>query len=237
MKKLIYLLLLMPIMAWGQCFELGVNAGEACNSNPCTPNVSEPQPSISTPTLSIKALYNNDKNWQLGISADYVQLSYNKDCNMCNLPIITNRAAAHDAKTTIVPKTAIPVKAFINKKIFIKTFELYGGVSVGYVLSFNQEYGTNGVADVVQTRNVKAGGMLAGVQIGGSYPISKRMSMNAEISANYMLVNNEYYAYQVYNYPITIGFRYKVGRHISSPTIYRGKHTHNSRKAVRLDRN
>lgn len=237
MKKLLLILFIVPMVAIAQKVELGLDGGCVVNSAPL--NMNAATTSAFTPTISLKALYNTDNGLQIGLCADMMQLSYNLPNINQPIPSYSNyyNGVTHGTSKYYIAKAAVPVKAFINKTIYVKSFELYGGVSVGYVYSFNKLYATESGDVVSNPRNVRAGGMTVGAQIGGNYPITKRVSMNAEVSGNYLSLSNDFYAYKIYTCPITIGFRYKIGNSMKSTTSCKAKHSHYSRKMFREDKN
>ncbi|MEI8278687.1 MAG: hypothetical protein WCG87_02920 [Bacteroidota bacterium] len=236
MKKLLLILFIVPMVAIAQKVELGLDGGCVLNSAPIGMNIATP--SAFTPTVSLKALYKTDNGLQIGLCADMMQLSYNLPNINQPLPSYSNYSGVtHGSSKYYIARTAVPVKAFINKTIFVKSFELYGGISVGYVYSFNKLYATETQDAAGSPRNVRAGGMTMGAQVGGNYPITKRVSMNAEVSGNYLTMSNDFYAYKIYTCPITVGFRYKIGNLPKTSSCLKVKHSHYSRKAFRDDKN
>src|ERR1035437_4024602 len=84
MRNMIFLILalLATTSLFAQKFEIGVNGGIGYNTAPSidkssfsSPITSNEKPSSLSLATSIKALYNYHK-WQLGIEADFMNLSY-----------------------------------------------------------------------------------------------------------------------------------------------------------------
>jgi len=197
------------IAAFGQNFQIGLNGGIGYNTAPgiisesSIAPVSQKHSDVSS-LAAIKAMLDHNK-WQYGIQAANMQLSYKAHENGVFMP-----GTGYPISTTsvFISKEAIPVKLFVNRKIAFQHLETYAGISAGYVLA--KDCQDPAALAEEYYNHVNGNGFSAGLQIGGTYFITKRIGVNAEIGGDYMAITIGAATYKLYEFPATVGIRYRL---------------------------
>ena len=211
---LIILALFVGSSLFAQKFEIGLNGGMVFNTAPSIPNSPAPfytmkeKPSQISAAASLKAL-NMHKKWQYGIEIACMPLSYK--ISMGRYYLIDSQIVkvfGKDETTSTLSKPAIPVKAIFDRVVVLKKLKVYGGISAGYVFVTNthiphSEFGTDYITP-------QGHGITVGLHTGGTYLVSKRTGINAEVSADYMLLTIGGVSYNLFAFPFTFGIRYRI---------------------------
>jgi hypothetical protein len=197
-----------------QTFELGINGGVVSTNGSPTVSTSgsfndafcdQHAAALTTAGVSVKAMYNY-KKWQLGVGADYTNIKYNYAFYQ------DGYAGFFLTGKTTKTESLIPVKLFLNRKFICHKWENYVGVAAGYVLKITGD--DKAITEFSTDAGRHRYGIIAGVQAGTTYFISKKIGINAQAVADYMpvLVEKAYSHEKIklINYPITIGLLYKL---------------------------
>ena len=215
MRYLIFslLTLLGTTATQAQKFEIGVNGGIGFNTKPditaehtffSSPN----DHSGFTPVASVKAMWNHNK-WQYGVEAGFRELSYKPNNDFGPLFVIGGSyESLSPTPQVFISKAAFPIKAFANRKFAGRHFESYVGISAGYVLATQCE-DPNALAEKYFDK-VNGNGFSVGVHGGTTWFFSKRMGLNAELGADYMILTVGAATYKLVAFPGTLGLRYKI---------------------------
>lgn len=201
MKKLLTLLLFIPVIASAQKIELslsgGYNAQQKNNYNPGSEYIS----SLSA-ALKIRSL-------QLGISGDVI---FGNEY----LTTSINNQRLH---TSVKPIVVVP-RFFANKVISILKVSLHGGVTAGMHLSHINITQT-GLPEPNITEQ-KGQGLVLGIQVGGGYYFNDNIGVFCEVSGRYNRIRNKFTApdYPIatkidrgyLSLPVMIGVKYKVAK-------------------------
>lgn len=204
------LLFAIATIVFAQKFEIGLNGGIGNNT---VPTISDTYPFNShkkappASAVGLLKLAYNYKKWKFGIEADYINLS----CEFVQAQyylINGQLVQLYSGKTVnaTLGNPALPVKLFANRRIAFKHLETYYGISAGYVFLRNGFIPLATEWSPVSPSNY-GHGLCAGLQIGGTYFISKHFGLNAELQGNYMSLYHD--DYQLYEFLGTLGVRYR----------------------------
>lgn len=238
MKKLLLsFILAVPALAFAQKYELGVSGGY----NYCG------RPSISMPPMysfidregkggyavgvSITKNLKNKKAGDLGYKRSVWQVGLKLDAQQIRVRgIIYNNMVMYlgnelhsfaplKQQTIRLAEPAVSPMLFINRKLNFSKSHLYFGVCAGPAFTIIQPERSSYNGDVYLPKGV---GYTVGGQIGYTRDISKRFSLNAELSGRYYNISitdrqGKTNSYEVTSWedivaPITIGLRYNFGR-------------------------
>jgi hypothetical protein len=204
--------LLLVQTASAQKIEFGANGGISYNTAPQVYTQGAEayvnrKASELTLAGSIEAKYIRHA-WEYGVKVEYRELSYqeqplfwllNQYLPMGIGPVDYNKAD--------IAKPAIPVKLFVNRRVNFHRLETYGGLSGGFVFvtnSHDPNFSTG------YEKRINGAGYCLGLQIGGTYFVSKHIGVNAEISADYMNLTAEHNNYRLLACLPSLGVRYKL---------------------------
>jgi len=209
--------------SYAQHFEVGVNGGVAFNqpmqySKYVTPW--EGKHLKYSKDESIRLVYSS-KKWQYGLSVDEMKASYRIGYIYGDLYLAAGATQLPPSTITYLIGSEYkyyPVKLFVNRKVVIGKFELYGGLSCGYVFfpSLKKEQGLipPSFSDRAGARNPfnKDGfwGLSAGAQVGGTYFITKHIGVNIEAAADYINFRTGDYTSHLLTVPVTAGVRFRL---------------------------
>jgi hypothetical protein len=216
-RTIIVILICTAATASAQRFEIGLNGGIGLNTIPMSlPSYSFNSDRKTTPAsaVSLFKLAYNCKRWKFGLEAEYTNLSYQykaQEFYYINGQLVESFGPY---KTVKLGNPAIPVKLFADYKISWKHKEVYGGVSAGYVSLSNMV--SVPPAEWSQVLQPNTGyGFVVGVQLGGTYFMTQRIGINAELQGCYMSLLHE--SNKLFEFPATIGIRYRLGKITAKP--------------------
>jgi len=209
MKSILFCIGMMSTASlFAQKVEIGLNGGIGFNTNPnitADGHYSFPDGKSSriSPVAAVKAMLNRNK-WQYGIQVDYRKLSYQA------LPLFAFGGVSEPAHTATVyiSKAAIPFKAFINRKITYGRLETYAGISAGCWLATKCEDPEALLPDYFD--HVNGNGFSVGLQGGGTYYITKRMGVNAEVNGDLLWLTVGAASYRLIDFLVILGIRYRL---------------------------
>ncbi len=210
-----------------QRFELGINGGVGFNGR--LNNLSKESYITHAGSAlnyadaySLKGMYLY-KNWQFGISIDHRRATYRIEQKVVFYSqyhpggplIIDNRIPlyAHHSKSYY------PIKFLANRKVKLNHFELYGGLSAGYVILSDIKINPS-ISDLtvdMETKQRSADyrinhgiSFTAGAQVGFTYFVGKHIGLNMEVNADYVQFRQGPHSYsEMACVPILIGLRYR----------------------------
>jgi hypothetical protein len=211
MKKLIVLgvVLLGSVSLFAQKFEVGVNSGVSYSSlvNASNPYLVKGWSSEMNRSMwSVKTALVTDK-WMYGIAFDYGSYSVKVD-----QPFIGMFSSFYNAyvpvenykEKYIATSYHTDGKIFVNRKLSIKRFELYSGMSAGMILLHSIQSGN------LYVRNFDNYGYTTGLQFGGTYFVTKHLGANLELAGNYLHFDRDHNSMNIINVPASLGVRYKL---------------------------
>jgi len=204
MKKLAVLCLLavahLPVRAGN--FDIALGLGAVRNTVPLGDNYMQEKGGITSPTATLRFLYNINSNWQVGLSLGYVPLSYRAQV----YPLYFNDMIFPGPATGMewvdyYANPAVPVQVEANHKFPIGRFEIYSGISAGYFAVYDPLYG-----DFISGRYTPFGsdGFTGGMQAGGNWFFNKWGAINLQLSMTY------YEPFRVMAFPVTAGIRFRL---------------------------
>jgi hypothetical protein len=210
-------LLLVSANAFAQKWELGLDGGITVNS---VPSFAYGRDYIHPSKLSLNydiKLVRNFKKWQLGISAQAMQLSCINTQQIFWLQegdVASPFSTSTKGNKMILANPAVPLCFFVNRKVLFRREELFGGISAGYAFLYQKYKYSTGIIANAPFEN-RGDGYTVGLHIGGTYHISKHIGLNGEIDADYIYLNwNKWPAegsaqqYYLFTYSATLGIRY-----------------------------
>lgn len=210
MNRLLLLLLLLPCIGYAQTVEIGLCAGAALFSGMHAGN-SHYSHQLKPATYDGGMVAIKFKNYEVGLKvagADLIGRTSNGYYN----------AVAYS-------RNNIMIMLLGNKHKQLGAFDVYGGVSAGYMTYKNPGY--TAMAELYPTAEFassKGNGYMASMQLGCVYCFARRWSAGVEAGAGYCHVNaqNEYlqtigqptlhYGFSYISYPVTVGLRYVIRR-------------------------
>jgi len=211
MKKLLLFIVVLPLFADAQSFELGVNGGISFHSLPAG-NIYTHQ---DKPLSSFVWNARGDlllPNAQIGIAIEMTQI----DQTNFLAPNYTMKVHDHLAKPLTAPYV------FYN---FVKRSSVgyvYGGLMVGGVIAkigINTEEYSGTVVTGYTTAYNGAFGYVVGLQAGFVADLSKHFGVNVEAAMRYADYNykdpsttlpDDPYHYKLFYFPMTVGLRYRI---------------------------
>ncbi len=210
------LFVLVYVPAKAQNIEINLNYGRNCSpSLHAKHNESVPPENRSVrtfPLYNLKGSYNTDR-WQIGGSVGEASISgrYHIDPNTIFDFYWPSGVSDRDMQRVIFEAynptytlKYIQYLVFLNRKVDIGKFTMYGGVSLGGTQMTKIE---GRETDVTRGHSGMGLNYSAAVQVGARYAISKHWGVNAELSANYMGLGSRLY---VISFPATVGVSYTL---------------------------
>ena len=205
------LLALSGINVYAQKWEIGLNGGMLldAHSNKIIRNENTNK-NILSPILSLKGAYNT-KHWQLGAGVDYMQLDggtvgqymdYLLYLGTYNLTLSSYAVDQNQRMHFAAP--AIPIYAFVNRKLTQTRVAPFVGASLGYLTCFRPAGPVPGVPDPAFTFH----GLLFSLQAGANYKLSRHFGINAEIKATNMRFEMNGNTFHRYMAALTTGAHY-----------------------------
>ena len=212
MKKIVFLLFLLPFTCPAQNFEIGLNGGVCFHTLP----INNVHTEVDKAKISYAAGFKGDlrlPHAQIGVDVEMTEIS---EYNYTLYPY-SMRIYNHVANPLIVPN------AFYNHLINLPTGYCYGGISAGPAIArigVNTFSGTPPGNYTSYTTNYNsATGLAGGIQLGFMLNVSKVLALNAEAAGRYMsidykdpagIVSDNPYRYHLFYFPMTVGLRYKI---------------------------
>lgn len=223
MKKLFtFLCLLTAAGAYAQQSEIGLSFGVSTNSRPFGTVAYRGDQLAANNAISATYLYNLNKTWQLGGEICYTELSRRSSKEFA----WHGDVVGNDGKKYEYAHASYTFCPMLNAK-FAKWDGgyVYAGVAAGLVVARN--YITNGGPSGNASDSYVApdGGIgeVAGIQVGASAYVSRRVSLNIQGAVRYYNLSYgntqaEYYpgkkyAYGMWVFPVLAGVRYNFGFH------------------------
>ena len=197
-----------------QNFQIGVYAGICSNTSPVItpiPTFEAVTGSRNSTAFSLKAMYSCHQ-WEYGISADYRHLSYQSTAYVpAPTPGMYQLDGPQNPRTQVtIAGPAIPLRSFVNRVFKFGRFHPYVGVAAGYVfVTPVLKVGENAPATSLVALSHKGDGVSAGVQLGGTYFITRHLGFNVDFNGDYTVLNIGVRNYRLFAFPATAGIRYK----------------------------
>ncbi len=203
---LIALLALSCTTARAQKIEIGANFGGLYNptlhGKGSTPVAREEKTVKASPLFNLKGSYNNG-NWQMGMSVGVNTIS--GQYRLWDMMTIHEGPSfAYQMYDPRYEITYIQYLAFLNRKVTVGKFAMYGGVSFGGTERIMTAGEWSDVTSIKNATGLRPAYVVA-MQAGGRYAVTKHIGINAEISANYMNLGNKLY---ILSYPVAAGVSY-----------------------------
>ena len=212
-KSIIALLVFLASASYAQNFEIGINGGIGWNTLPPNTRIigsTNSSEKGSPPSFAgmLKVAYNYNK-WRFGLETGYLTLSYKfrgLQYYYINGQLVEMFSPY---QTATLGNPAIPVKIFADRKKSWNHYEIYGGISAGYVF-LTHSFIPPAEFQPFPTPPNHGTGTTVGLHTGATYYFNKHIGINAEIQGNYMVLKNKNREYRLYEFPATIGIRYKL---------------------------
>jgi hypothetical protein len=194
-------------------WEFGLNGGLALNSAPVDhykdyyfyPYNNHKSPSDATPAYSLSIAYNMHQ-WQIGVSLSEQNISYTESGYMF-LPF-DNVKPYYGSIKYVMADPAIPANIFINRKVNYRKLCLYGGIYGGYAIAFNSGVVNKSWFYRPEVRSDNTAYDF-GIQIGGSYFLTKHFGLNAQLNVGQMRLVVSDFGTIFNTFTGTLGLRYK----------------------------
>lgn len=211
MKRLLYFLLMMPVLTNAQNFEFGINGGISVHARPAGNRYTWQEKPVSSYYLSARANLITPR-YRFGLGIDMVNiiqfntLLYNYTYRMYN----------NIAKPLFAPYL------FINRTFDMGTGYAYAGVLVGAAMANtginNLQYDAAGNVQGYTTDYFFVMGYTSGIQGGLMFMLNKRLGLNTEAAVRFtdfkynppVPVADNRYRYRVFYFPFSAGLRYSI---------------------------
>ncbi|MBA3830050.1 MAG: hypothetical protein H0X33_14005 [Taibaiella sp.] len=215
MKKLATILALLPTLAFGQQYELGLSAGVSINSKPT--NNMYFKGDVITPNYAadVTLLRNFGDDFQIGIDIHEMELSRRSHIVYDDY----GHLIGADNKKFVYAKFASSICIVLNKKIYLDDNYFYGGIAMGGAIARNNSHKLSG--DAAYEAPDGGYGLSMGIQVGYVYNFCQRFALCGELASRYMDLDYDAHApitlpatnlhYRMIAYSATIGFRYRFG--------------------------
>lgn len=222
MKKLFTLLVMLPVCAYAQRFEIGIGAGASINGQP-TENMYY-KGDVINPNYAASAIaVVNVNRWQFG--ANLQELGLSRKSNEA-FPFYKGGTVGGDGKAFVYGKFTTSLSAIANYKLLDgKRSYVYAGAAIGGVITRQDKNKPMSTTEVTLTHQYKAPdggiGVVGGLQLGYTYILTHRLSLNAEFAPRYYQLfygaqapevkPKENLHYGILAYPLTVGIRFRMG--------------------------
>lgn len=208
-----------------QRFELGINGGVGFNGKTKsltsgTHISTNNKPLNTSDVYSLKGMYSY-KNWQFGVSFDHRRATYKIEQRTVFISYFFPTGIQSYSEPIYVHRSRpyYPVKFFANRKVKLNHFELYGGLSAGFVILAGVKPDPT-ISDLtmdMETRQRTADyhinhgiSFTAGAQMGCTYFVSRHIGLNVEVNADYVQFRQgSHMRSQMVSVPIMLGLRYR----------------------------
>ena len=187
-----------------QKFQVGLNGGAVFStSSLVSPQYHSDQHIFTAGTVSAQF---DARHWQYGFSVGYRAGSFSTAYDeyiWCGYPSSPPNPLSFKVHGSF---REIPFRLFADRKITFKRMEMYIGSFLGYTFSTDKYFISESLRDYQTAYHNHW--LVGGIQVGGTYFITKQLGINAGIATEYnVLLSN--LNYDRHFYPITLGLRYK----------------------------
>jgi hypothetical protein len=199
-------LLLFAGSARAQKLELGISGGYSYTTpleSPSSQTVVYAPAATRLPAYAIKTSYTRNR-WQYGLSLEHKRTTYYDPPNYgCVMWYFTNPEDYKKEHMLLEEGQSafFPIRLFVNRQVVFNRVIIYGGPSASYIL-FKNYYGKYFTSERF--------GLSAGLQLGASYAISKRIAINGEVSGDRIWFKRDNYIFKLYNMTAMTGLTYRL---------------------------
>jgi len=213
--RLLLLILLCPVLAFSQQYEIGIGGGASINSKPTNNMYFRGDRVAANYATELTFLKNVDKSWQVGLDLHMLELSRRSNINYNN----DGNLIGSDNKKLVYATYAYSFLAVANKKFFVDNNYFYVGAGMGFAIARNNSKKLP--VDASYEAPDGGYGLSVGLQAGYSVNFKTRWALNVEVAARYYDLDYDAHApvvkpytnihYRIVSYPATIGVRYRFG--------------------------
>lgn len=211
MKRLIFLLMMLPVMAQAQNFEFGVNGGLSLHARPAGNRFTWQEDPKASYYLSARANLKLPR-YRFGVGVEMVNI---RQVNTL-LYNYTYEVENNIAKPLVVPH------AFLNRTFDMSNGYAYVGAMLGAAIAKTGvnvlQYSSPNVVSGYTTEYFSVTGLTGGLQAGWMFNIVKNLGLNTEAAVR--LTSFKYepptpapdnrYRYRVFYFPFSVGLRYGI---------------------------
>lgn len=211
MKRLLLLLMVLPMMAQAQNFEFGVNGGLSLHTRPAGNRYTWQEDTKASYYLSARANLKLPR-YRLGIGVEMVNIRQTNNLSYNYTYEVQNNIA----KPLIVPH------AYLNRTFNRSNGYAYIGAMLGAAIAKTGvnvwQYTTAGTTSGYTTEYFSVTGLTGGLQAGWMFTIARNLGLNTEAAVR--LTNFKYepptptpdnrYRYRVFYFPFSVGLRYGI---------------------------
>lgn len=189
---------------------IGINAGACWNTRPSNGSKDD-KSGVAGSIAGLGLYYRINNHWEVGAAADYRILSirsfdrlrFEEDFDPATGTYVHDESYYH--KTVYYP--AIAGKLLVNYHFSKGKLDAYAGVSAGYLSIMKEQ--ANDRNPLMWKIYSGANSFVPGVHLGANYPLSSRLSLNAQVGGEAVFISHAFTHLNVISTAGTLGVRFR----------------------------